>query len=378
MRNFSRRGRTERVDYEAEAYDAIWKLLDRQLAAVRPEIEARLAEPTDPGSPDGINPHHLTNALHRLRAEHRIDEIARTTRGGRVIPVYVPSDQAGRGVAIEEAAARKRLLQTRYLGWAEGSSRAPNVIGAGGELVARASLLRANQTTPNYRVLNPGGREVDTLFGAKVAGGALDLVAQFILEGDELETVVTVTTVTMEVKNLRSWIYPNAPELFQLLDKAPRLQVAHPRRRFMPLLICRRVQYLTFCMAKHLGFFVLIFDRRAASQPIQPHWTVNANHLKEVREELGYVFALTDESMPHLTRQLERTVPNHALATAEQWAQMAPSLLPHFTALRDDRLGGAERERALDELYLAAQGIDRPTKPWRSVGRRGVPIPAPF
>lgn len=375
MRNFSRRGRSEPVDYDAQAYDAIRELLNRQLAAVRPEIEARLAEPTDPGSPTGINPHHPTNALHRLRADHRIEATARTTRGGQVIPVYVPSDRTGRGVAIEEAAARKRLLQTRYLGWAEGSSRAPNVIGAGGELVARASLLRANQTTPSYRVLNPGGREVDTLFGAKVAGGALDLVAQLILEGDELETVITVT---IEVKNLRAWIYPNAPELFQLLDKAARLQASHPRRRFMPILICRRAQYLTFCMAKHLGFFVLIFDRRFASQPIQPHWTVNSDHVKEVREELGYVFALTAEAMPHLTRQFERTVPNQALATSEQWGRMAPELVPHFTALRDERLEGAERDHALDELFLAALAIDRPAKPWRTIRGHGLPIPVPL
>jgi hypothetical protein len=376
MRNFSRRGRTEQVDYDAEAYDAIWKLLDRQLAAVRPEIEARLAEPNDPGSPNGINPHHLTNGLHRLRAEHRIEETARITRGGRMIPVYVPCDKTGRSVAIDEAAARKRLLQTRYLGWAEGSSRAPNLIGAGGELVTRASLLSANHTTPNYRVLNPGGREVDTLFGARVEGGGLDLVAQLILEGGELETVITVT---MEVKNLRAWIYPNAPELFQLLDKAGRLQVAHPRRRFMPVLICRRAQYLTFCMAKHLGFFVLIFDRRYASQPIQPHWTINPEQLKEVRDELGYIFTLTDEAMPHLTRQFERTVPNEAPATAEQWARMAPGLVSYFTALRDERLQGGERDQALDELYLAAQAIAPPTTtPWRTVRGRGVLVPVPF
>lgn len=373
----SHRGRDpgEDMDYDAEAYEAIRELLDRQLAAVRPEIEARLAEPTSPGSPYGINPHHLTNALHRLKAERRIDEVARPTRGGRTIPVYVPANQTGRSTDIEEAAARKRLLQTRYLGWAAGSTRAPNLIGAGGERVARASLLRANESAPNYRIFNPDGKEVDTLFRAKIEGGALDLAAQLIIEGDELETVITVP---MEVKNLRSWIYPSAHELFQLLDKAARLQITHPRRRFMPVLVCRRAHYLTFCMAKHLGFFVLVFDRRYASQPIQPHWTVKADHLKEVRDELGYVFALTDEALPFLTRQLESTVPQQAPDTAQQWARMAHALAPHFAALRDERLEGTDREQTLDELALAAEAIERPAKPWRTVRRHSIPMPATF
>lgn len=53
-------------DYATIAADAILDLLQREHAAVWPEIEAKLAERPHPLLPHGINPHHLTNARRRL------------------------------------------------------------------------------------------------------------------------------------------------------------------------------------------------------------------------------------------------------------------------------------------------------------------------
>lgn len=206
-----------RIDRNARAYEEIQELLNQQLAVVRPEIEARLARHGRLARAGGIDPHHLTNGLQQLLRDGVVEEMPGVTRGGREVSVYVLTNRSGRVSPTEDAAARKRLLQTRYLGWAEGSKRGPNVIGAGGELVVRTSLQAANASSPSYRIFNPDGREVNRLFNAPIAGGPLDAAAQLIIEGDETEEIVTVP---MEVKNLRSWIYPRAEELFQLLDKA--------------------------------------------------------------------------------------------------------------------------------------------------------------
>lgn len=148
----------------------------------------------------------------------------------------------------------------------------------------------------------------------------------------------------------------------------------------MPILFCRQAHHITYYMAKHLGFFVVIFDLVEAAQPIQPHWTVEPERLQEVREELGYVFAHTEGPIPHLVRQFERVIPQQALGTSTRWAETAPSLAPHYTALRGSSLTGNDRERAMDRLYIAATQIFEPTRPWRRVRSGITPVlsPAPF
>ncbi len=52
--------------YDRLAYDAILALVERELAVVWHEIEAKLAEGSIPGALRGINPHHLSNGRRRL------------------------------------------------------------------------------------------------------------------------------------------------------------------------------------------------------------------------------------------------------------------------------------------------------------------------
>jgi hypothetical protein len=63
-------------------------------------------------------------------------------------------------------------------------------------------------------------------------------------------------TIPVEVKNLRDWMLPASPEVYQLLEKAAAVQAANPKAAIMPVLICRRVHFTLFRMAKDLGFFV--------------------------------------------------------------------------------------------------------------------------
>ena len=137
------------------------------------------------------------------------------------------------------------------------------MIGEGGERTARASLAAA--AFVGYRLLHPATAEATTLFGSAVPGGPLDAAAQIVV--DDPTALPIPITVLIEVKNIRDWIYPDAAELYQLLDKAARLQLAHPAQRLLPVLICRRAQYLTWLMAADLGFFVIT----TTSQAILPH-----------------------------------------------------------------------------------------------------------
>lgn len=345
--------------FEEIAYRAIPELLTREHAAVWAEIEAKLAEQPHPEAPKGLNPHILTRARRRLVEDDVIEQLTGVTRGGaggREISTYVLKSRYLKGEVVRKAAARKRLLQSRYLGWAKGSSSHPNLIGTAGEQVTHASLRAATANGAGYQLLNPERGEVKSLFGQPVPGGSLDNAAHLVTQR---EGNLVVVTVIVEVKNLRQWIYPNAPEIFQLLEKAARLQIAHPRNSFMPVLIARNVHHLTYVMAEHLGFFVTHFD--GSEQPILPHWTAAPDKVLEVRSELGYALTRSNGAFPFLARQFERTIPRVAGATAARWTMIAPHLSDSFTALRSETLRAAARQNALDRLFAEASALVQPT-----------------
>ena len=91
----------------------------------------------------GINPHLLTNARRRLLSAQIIDEVSVSTRGGARISVYGLVRRRRMTSYYDTAAGRKRLLHARYRGWATGTSRGPNMIGAAGERVTQASMQAA-------------------------------------------------------------------------------------------------------------------------------------------------------------------------------------------------------------------------------------------
>ncbi len=160
---------------------------------------AYLADRPYPGLRDGINPHHLANARHQLLAQQLIEEIAEPTRGGRRIAILALRDRTRRETAFQRSAARKRLLQTRYLSWASPGSGDPNLIGSAGERIAHASLQAA--TDIGYRLVRPEGGHVTNLFGAPIPGGPLDNAAfSVMLDNQQLPTAVTIL---IEVKNVR-------------------------------------------------------------------------------------------------------------------------------------------------------------------------------
>lgn len=351
--------------HEERGYTAIHELIDREHAVVWHEVEARLAELRPPAR---IDPHHLSNARRRLLDDGVIELTMGRARGGRELAVLGLRNRYRRETAFSRAAGRKRLLETRYLGWAGGEG---NAIGSAGELVSHASLVDAAAEGIGYRLLGDG-RALRQLPGISIPGGPIDDAAMLIVDHPVLGPVVI--TVIIEVKNLRPWLYPTAVELYQLLAKAATIKQGHPERYLTPVLVVRRVHYLTYRMAKHLGFLILDFDN--AAQPIRTLESVDPMLVAEVRQELGYDLLLTDgQALVGLARKFRYTIPKQALATAEAWARMGPPLERHFHILRDRRLAGPAREQAVDALYREASALARPPKPWRTVSRQ---TPAAF
>lgn len=250
-----------REQYVTLAEEAVLDLLRKEHAAVRPEIEWKIADRQWPTAPCPIDPHHITTALQRLIKRGQIARVKARTRGGRTVPLLQPTETAGRTRKIEAAAARKRLLHTRYLSWATGTSAGTSgkgVIGAAGEAVVHHSLRSSN----GYTLIQPAGGDIRTFLGEQVQGGALDNAAWLLALNPTTHFIQGTYAVPIEVKNVQQWIYPDSKLLHQLLYKASMLQHRHRNIRFVPVLVCRRAHYLTNVMAVDLGFYVISTKRQ--------------------------------------------------------------------------------------------------------------------
>jgi hypothetical protein len=217
--------------------------------------------------------------------------------------------------------------------------------------VAHASLLEAVNAGLGYLPVRREGGQVALLFGQPVPGGPLDDAA-FLTALDENQVPRSVT-ILIEVKNIRHWIYPSSSELYQLLDKAAQLQASRPTQLLMPLLICRRVHYLTFLMAQHLGFR-FAYTR---TQAILPHSSLDARKLREVCDELDYKIVATTEPHPFLVDAYKTTIPPAAVGSAQKWAKVAPIVARLAPILRKDDLTIAERRRLVGELAVEARNV---------------------
>jgi hypothetical protein len=333
-------------EYVGLAAQGIRELLAQEFAAVPAEMEARISDTKWPTLPSPVDPHHITTARRQLANSGIIRPLTATTLGRRSVTVFHPSDTRGRLTDISRAAARKRLLQGRYQGWASGSAAQQGVIGPAAENVLHASLLAAAPL--GYRLVNREGSGVRSVLGAPVPGGPLDSAA-FLTTLDEAELPQPPILLAIEVKNIRAWIYPRAPELHQVLYKSAALHVANPEIPVVPMLMCRRANAQTFWMAAQLGFQVL--EARAQFLPTN----LDSRAVDEVRRELGYFdLTQTEGSHPAIIHQLTNAIPPIAGVRATTWGVSAPLLIDHFETLRDPTLPNADRDAAMAELREAA------------------------
>ncbi|MDI9891707.1 hypothetical protein [Microbacterium sp. IEGM 1404] len=354
-------GRRTKEEWARLADAVVRDVAARELAFGARELEAKAAD-RPWGEFPTIQPHLLTPAAARLRREGVISYEGAATRGGGVQRVFVTAEPSK---AAARVAGRKRLLLARYRTWATpGRDWNPSPVGSALERVVHASLL---ETAPyGYRLLNPSGGEVRDLLGARVPGGPLDSAAWLLrldANGMPMRPVLTM----IEAKNLREWIYPRTQELYQLLDKAASVQVAHPDIPIVPILVCRRLNFITGAMAKQVGMH-LIETKTQFVRPVVLNVDDGQRKVDEVVNELGYDVTLNDEATPAMKRQFETTLPSRVDEAAERWRLVAlhPEVPDVLSVLRDEEVLGDERTRARDEFARCVQEATGEDAIWAS------------
>lgn len=350
--------------YEAMATQALVELAETEGAFVMPEAEAKIADRRWPSVAKPVNPHHITPALNALITAHELVATDESTRGGRTIRVYHQPVVRGIGRKIIDASARKRLLHTRYQAWASGSKdRGQGAIGPGLEAVVHRSLTEAAPF--GYRLFNPTSvlGEVRELFGQPVPGGSLDNGGWLTVPDPDTGMPKTYLMI-LEAKNLRQWIYPRTQELHQLLAKASAIQVAHPDVALVPVLVCRRAQYLTAVMAEQLGFYVIQTHRQYV-RPYLVETEKDQRMFDEVNNELAYDLVPHGDAVDPMVRHFRTPIQNVAERTASRWGTHAAATADTFATLRNDRLSYADRATALDELAELAEAELGEAITWR-------------
>lgn len=350
------------AEWASIAEAVIVDVLQSQGAFAPRELEAKAAEKQWSQYPT-VNPHHLTQAVARLKSAGAIELQIGETRGGGLQRAYT---LAGPSKMALRAAGRKRLLLARYRSWASVTKDwNPSPVGAALERVVHASLTAAAPF--GYRLLTADKGEVRELFGVRVPGGPLDNAAWFT-GLDEGGMPLPPVLVLIEAKNLREWVYPRTQELYQLLDKAVSIQVARPDVLILPMLVCRRAHYTTGQMAKQVGFHLATTTVQYV-RPVVAGIKDGQRKVEEIIAELGFDIALQEGETSLVRRQFEQTLPARIYDAAKRWQAVA--LHPHVpdivAQLRDEELLGDDRTYARDEFAgYVREALSESDTPWAS------------
>lgn len=313
---------------------------------VHPEVISRIAEGYFANSSENIDPHHITSALRELHKSDVIRSESGATRGGHEITtLHLVTPPAKSRTAAARAAARKRLLMARYTGWSQGTVKNPHgLIGPAGETAVRTALHAAGAMQP----ASPDFGHVSHILGTTLPGPADSGGYLVPLSGGLPGAPVTVL---VEVKNVRSWIYPSSEELVQVLNKCRVLKQAHPDLPVVGVLACRRAHPTTFWMAKQLGFMVIDMNVQFAGN-------VPEGDLDEVRNEL-HLTDLRVGTGPSLRvrDRVAKTLPSIVTTIAERWTksmqneEIANSIRLAYLQRRRER----QRLQAIDQLRAVSE-----------------------
>lgn len=315
--------------------DRIREIIDTQYAVVRRELESRISEGYYQSSGQNIDPHHVSNAIRFLEGRGELEWVHTKARGGAMVATLQPTNRTGRSDRIDRAAARKRLLFARYLGWATGTQRYPHgLIGPAGEAATRAGILASGAVIP----YESGAGPVSQLMGVNLAG-PLDS-AGIMVPVNDVGVPGTPVTVLFEVKNVRQWLYPSAAEPFQLLGKAVAVQTVNPQVPMVPVLVCRRAHPTLFWMAKQLGFMVIDMGKQFIGN------NIDETAYLEVHNELDFDDLVLGEGPSlRVKDRLAKTLRRDCTTFAETWQGTAtdPEIAPILLQLA--QLKPADRQR---------------------------------
>ena len=339
--------------YVEAGVSAIQGMLSSYGAITWGEIIARAADYPWEDAPNRIriDQHHLRTALDRLMQRRAIVHTTSPTRGGRQVGVYHPPLEPSNRRQIEKAAARKRLLEARYLGWASGTEISKGVIGAAAEDTVHLSLREAAPQI-GYRLLDPSHGSVSVIRNVPVPAGAIDNAAIAYLPD-----VKTPILLLVEVKSVRPWIYPSSGPLYQLLFKAATISALLPDFLVLPVFVCRRAHITTYRMARDLGFHVI---DTLGIQWLPRLTSIQESAIVEVRQELGYVDLRFQKGPdPYLVKQFGSVIPAVAAQRSARWqlvgSHFAQIYRAMWTRVREVE-GRTFYDYPLTELRQSARG----------------------
>jgi hypothetical protein len=320
--------------------DALARFIETEGAAVWPEVEARLGETSwvhdhlDSTIPPNIGPqpHQLSVAKRTLQRAGVIEEQT-VTLSGRQVTAWLDASasQRRRSTEVNRKAAEKRRIYRRFLSWTVKN----RLCGAIAEQVVDAGL----QELKGSRLwIPPGARAgyITELLGRPIqVGGPLDATGAWLV--DPYDPRAGFIPFAVEVKNIRSWIYPWDHEAWDLLSKVADFPDV------LPVLVARKIHQVTFNCFKDIG--ALGCEMR--QQWFAAHGTTKDSLTPATFEQtvhtLGFHDAKRASDPPsadsRTSRWFERapTFGNHTLLVtqADRWQRAAP-IVKQYQDLRSE------------------------------------------
>jgi hypothetical protein len=280
------RGRRSPDEWAAIGRAAILDLLNEKFAAPWAEVEARIGRGWKEFPP--VQPLQLGSARRALRTEGLIiEETSRQTPPVTTVRVPYPP---GRKRELQRLLGRRRKAYRKYLSWAGDL----NLCGRQAERVVLASA-RAAASDAGLWVPPQAVGEINEVRGVPLQRGSLDALAHIL----DLTNVASHASLVIEVKNIHRWIYPQAPELWELLVKAAELAINTP---VLPVLACVRSAWQTGQLAKDIGFFTCQFRTQLFSP------SINEQDFNDFVDEFGLDIIRHDGPLESVMSFLTKTL----------------------------------------------------------------------
>jgi hypothetical protein len=339
-----------------EGREAIVDLVQDRLVAPWAEIESRICH--GPWKDfHQVQPVQLNGARQQLRNEDPLVVIEETSEqeDHPVTTVRVPFN--GNKRLIERLRGSKRKIFRKYLKWTNDQA----LCGHHAESVILESLHAA---APKGGLWVPGQTtgEVGELDGIEIEPGPLDALA-YILDTD---TVQRKSALLVEVKNLRSWVYPWAPELWQLLVKVAPLAQITP---VSAMLAAPHAAWQTMQFAKDVGFLVSQYGQQLFNPKI------DEDEFEEIVDGFGLTILRHEGPLKGVTTFVEKFLrvgpvgfdpEDEGREWCDQQAQrlsIAGQAILEFADLAEDLDGGTRRALYYDFRDRLAEIAD-----WELVG----------
>jgi hypothetical protein len=246
---------TTEAQWTQEGIEAIVDLVSDKLVVPWPEVESRITHgPWKDFHP--VQPLPLNGARRALRAEDPPRVIEETSDHAHhpVTTLRVPFNGDKRN--IERLRGAQRKLFRKYLSWTGNQ----DLCGRHAEGIVLESL-QAAQTSGGLWVPPQAVGNIEAVEGKPIEPGPLDALA-WILDPN---TVTRKSALLVEVKNVRPWLYPWAPEVWELLVKTAGVA---DQLDTLALLAAPHVAWPTMQMARDVGFAVVRYDSQLFSPAI--------------------------------------------------------------------------------------------------------------